>query len=364
MLRGMGLACALLVTACGCSKPSDAPLRMALEKFSLDDSQPLAAMDRPSAVRTDAPDEKLTWLALGKELSRQSAGADAAGEPSSFPASLPASFSTTQPAGTAASRPATTAGRPADRTNLRPYVPWPIRRGPAYPGDFWTSFGRDSKELPLTLWSDTVAAFTNPVTLVGMGFVAATGIVLASVADNPVEDYRERHGMWMNHFWDNAFDAGGNPGTHFAIAWPMYFTTLATGDVKDYEISKTLINALIINDLLTLGLKVAVHNKSPNGDILGWPSGHTSSSFAFATVITEEYGPLVGAPFLTFATFVGIERVDARNHDFSDVISGGIMGIAIAHGVVQNHKGKVWGFEVVPYIPPDGGAGIALLKQW
>ena len=98
--------------------------------------------------------------------------------------------------------------------------------------------------------------------------------------------------------------------------------SLAGHDVKSYETSKTLISALIINGLADIALKEAVRTRSPNGDPLGWPSGHTSSSFTVATVIYEEYGPLAGVPLFAFASFVGYERIDARNHDFSDVISG------------------------------------------
>ena len=160
-------------------------------------------------------------------------------------------------------------------------------------------------------------------------------------------------------------DVGGNPGLHFGVAGAMYFASLANGDVKTYETSKALINALAINGLTTLALKGLAHTDSPNGDPFGWPSGHTSSTFCLATVMHEAYGPVVGVPLFIFASFVGYERIDARNHDFNDVISGAIIGIAIGHAVMKNHQPKILGFEVIPWSDPaNNSVGIALVKEF
>jgi hypothetical protein len=220
--------------------------------------------------------------------------------------------------------------------------------------------------MPQTLWDDTKATFTNPWSLGGIAAAGAAGIALsASGTDNQVSDHFTRHGSQLNTFWDTVGDVGGNPGTHFAVAGAMYFTSLARMDKVNYEKSTTLINALAINGLSTLALKGLVRTRSPNGDPWGWPSGHTSSSFTFATVIFEEYGPWVGAPFLAFATYVGYERIDARNHDFSDVISGALLGMAIGHAVAQNHMPRILGFDIIPTVDPARDAvGVAAVKRW
>jgi len=81
-------------------------------------------------------------------------------------------------------------------------------------------------------------------------------------------------------------------------------------------------------------------------------------------VLHEAYGPWVGIPLFAFASYVGYERIDARNHDFSDVLSGMLIGIAIGHAVSQNHQPKIFGFDVIPYAAPSGGAGVALVKRF
>jgi membrane-associated phospholipid phosphatase len=250
----------------------------------------------------------------------------------------------------------------------RPYTPWRERVGPAYPDDRLRSFGRWAQEMPETLWDDTKATFTNAWSLVGLALaIAARPALHSSGVDERVVEHYQRHGNSMNGFWDSVGDAGGHPGLHFGIAGVMYFTSLLQGDVKTYERSKTLLNALSLNGLVTLALKGIMHTEVPNGGEFGWPSGHTSSTFCFAAVMYNEYGPWVGVPLYLFAAYVGWERVDAQNHDFSDVISGALLGIAIGHAVSANHgeRLKVLGMDVVPWADPSrGAAGLALAKSW
>ncbi len=337
----------------GCSAPNDSSISRAISHYSSAGVQPAIVAQAPAA----APMLSGGWLAQSREIAQaeRDSKADNGAAAASGPSSRPAAGGT---AGTGVDD-----GRDGHATLN--YVPWRERYGPAYPGDFWRSFGRYAKELPLTLWDDTEATFTNPVSLVGFGLAGAAGIAIAgSGADDEVSDHTHKHGSQLNGFWDSVGDAGGNPWTHFAAAGAFYFYTLGAGDEKNYEVAQTLLNALMINGLVTESLKTAVNTRSPNGDPRGWPSGHESSSFCVATVMYEEYGPYVGVPMFAFASFVGYERIDARNHDFSDVVSGALIGMAIGHAVAKNHKMRIAGLELAPYVDDRGGVGLALIKQW
>ncbi len=243
-------------------------------------------------------------------------------------------------------------------------VHWSKRRGPAYKGDLLRSFGRDAKEFPALVWDDTRFAFTDPTTLIALAVSGGAGYATHKAMDDRVQDHYRRTGSDLPKFWDDVGDIGGSPGMHFALAGLMYFASQHTGDVKAYETSKAMLSALSINGMLNVGLKASLHTESPNGDPWGWPSGHTSSSVCFATVMHEAYGPWVGIPLYAFAGFVGYQRIDARNHDFSDVISGAIIGWAIGHAVMRNHVPRIFGFDVIPYINPDGASGLGLTKRF
>ena len=125
-------------------------------------------------------------------------------------------------------------------------------------------------------------------------------------------------------------------------------------------------SALIITDLSTVFLKLcAADSKSPNGDFYAWPSGHMSSTMAVATVLSDAYGPLVGVPAYAFCVFEGIQRLDSREHQFSDVIFGAGLGFVVAHTIMKEHRPEVGGGEIIPWVNPDtGSSGIGWLKTF
>ena len=245
-------------------------------------------------------------------------------------------------------------------------LPWRQRRGPARPGRFWASLGSDALEWPETLVDDVGATATNGVSLVLFAVAGAGGAALAnSDADDKVNDHYEKHGAQLGSFADDFGEISGNAALHFGIAGSAYLTALAFEDDQTYRSAKTMINALTLTGVTTLGLKAAVGKKRPSGKRGGWPSGHASSSFCFATVVCHEYGPWPGAGAYALATFSAYRRIDSQYHYLSDVVSGAIIGVAFGHAVAGNHKLEVLGMDVVPYVHPRTGAtGLALTRQW
>ncbi len=326
------LGCILL--AAGCSGPAGHNIDASLVEYEA--SRPTDKA--PATIETDAMEvrpaeakiQPIDWLAKGEQMEKQAR--------QSSRAKLPAGE----------------------------FVPWRKRRGPAYPGDFWRSFGRDAKELVPTAWDDTVATFKDKWALAGFAAAVVAGVAIdAADWNGSTADHYEKKRSQLNTDWDNVGDVGGNPGLHFAVAGAMYFTTLAKNDTKNYEISKTLINALAVNGIVTMALKGIANSDSPNDDPMGWPSGHTSSTFCFASVMHRAYGPWVGMPLYAFATFVGYERIDARNHDLNDVVSGALIGLVIGHAVFQNHEPRIFGMELQPWVDPESNAvGLSLTKRW
>lgn len=84
---------------------------------------------------------------------------------------------------------------------------------------------------------------------------------------------------------------------------------------------------------LTTGiLKRTINQRRPHkGDRLSFPSGHTSTAFAFAGVILYEYENVyysVGA--FAMATIVGLSRINDNAHYLHDVVFGATLGMAYA----------------------------------
>jgi hypothetical protein len=229
---------------------------------------------------------------------------------------------------------------------------------------FWDNVKRDVKDMPHDLWHDTKRVYTNPVSvgLLAAG-VGGSIAVKESGPDDTVEDhYRPGHHTFSDG-WRDFFDAYGNPGTHFAIAGAWYVLGEQLQDDKTYNVSKTLASALIINGISTYAGQAASWDRAPNGSWGTWPSGHTSSSFCIASVMDEAYGHVVGVPMYGLATLVAMERLDDRNHYFSDVVMGGVLGLVVGHSVASGRDPEFFGWKILPYANPEGSSGVAFLKS-
>ncbi len=237
------------------------------------------------------------------------------------------------------------------------------RSGPL-PG-FWGTVRRDVEEMPSQLWEDGKAVYTSPEKLVVFGLTYGGSLaVQQSGVDDTVEDHFSGHRTFKNN-WRDGFAAVGNPGTHFGLAGLWYLIGQQKMDEKTYEVGKTLFSALAINGLTTMAGQAASWDRSPNGEWGTFPSGHTSSSFTFASVMHEAYGPWVGAPLYALSALVGYERLESGEHYLSDVIMGAVMGLVIGHTVAGEHKLEFLGGRIAPFVDPyTQTSGLAWVKSF
>ena len=82
-----------------------------------------------------------------------------------------------------------------------------------------------------------------------------------------------------------------------------------------------------------------------------------------ASVLHQAYGHLVGVPLYGLATMVAIERLDSEEHYFSDVVMGAVLGTVVGHSVASGRDPEFFGWKIVPYANPEGGAGVAFMKS-
>ena len=230
---------------------------------------------------------------------------------------------------------------------------------------------RDVKAMPHDLWRDTKRVYANPVNLVILGSAYAGSLAIQeSGPDSTVEHHFNREHDWQaphhtfKEDWRDAFAAAGNPGTHFALAGLWYLIGQQSMDDKTYEVGKTLFSALAINGVTVMLGQAATYDRAPNGERGTFPSGHTSSAFVFASVMHEAYGHVVGVPLYALATLVGYERLDDREHYFSDVCMGAVLGTVIGHSVASGRDPEFFGWKVLPLASPTTGSGVAFVKTF
>jgi PAP2 superfamily protein len=122
-----------------------------------------------------------------------------------------------------------------------------------------------------------------------------------------------------------------------------------------------LIDAQIVNGVLTQGLKAATHRRRPNGGAHAFPSGHTSATFATAEVIREHYGWKWGMPLYAVGGYVSVSRMVDDKHWASDVIFGTAIGIIAGRAVSFAHRQQR--VSVTPSLLPGGFAVVGSIRR-
>ena len=112
----------------------------------------------------------------------------------------------------------------------------------------------------------------------------------------------------------------------FAIPAAAYGSTYY---MDDKEGRQQFYYSFATNLAATQVLKSVIDKERPNGrDEDSFPSGHTSVAFQGASFIHKRYGLEYSIPAYIGAGFVAYSRVEADEHDVTDVLAGAALGIA------------------------------------
>jgi len=167
---------------------------------------------------------------------------------------------------------------------------------------------------------------------------------------------------------------------------------LVTDSARERQTSMMLTEAIITSGVWTGALKWAAGRERPReaheyaGDwagpgafadddgipgrgFLSFPSGHTSSAFAVATVFAHQYPSHGIVPVLAYgsATAMGYSRIVLGAHWLSDVAVGALLGVGCARQVISTHDGgeprdgREWHLGVDFH---DGRRGVTLSRNF
>lgn len=107
-------------------------------------------------------------------------------------------------------------------------------------------------------------------------------------------------------------------------------------DQRSKELSLMMLKATAYSGLTTDLMKKVFNETRPNGGQNSFPSGHTTSAFAFASVVAMNHNIYAGIAATSLATFVGLSRINDKKHYVHDVIAGATIGTAFGVGLYNN----------------------------
>jgi membrane-associated phospholipid phosphatase len=154
-------------------------------------------------------------------------------------------------------------------------------------------------------------------------------------------------------------ESTGNGWAQGGAALTTFLMACATGNPRLRTVGADLVQAQIVTSIVTHGLKIGVARTRPDHGRFSFPSGHSSATFANATVLQRHFGWKVGIPAYAFATYIAASRLPANSHYLSDVIFGAALGIAAGRTVTLGRgPGR---FAMAPTATP-AGVGLSFTK--
>ncbi len=182
--------------------------------------------------------------------------------------------------------------------------------------------------------------------------MAAGGVLtgLSVIPEQNIEAYFD-HGT----HWGTWTEPGRYVGSSVFVggASALLFTvSRRSHDRRFRSFSYAAVQGMVVNEALVQAIKPLVHRERPNHrDKRAFPSGHSATSFMFATVLTEHYGWRAGVPGYLVASYVATTRLSDSKHHLSDVVAGAVIGGIVGHTVthrMKRHEDSRFGWWVTP----------------
>ena len=129
---------------------------------------------------------------------------------------------------------------------------------------------------------------------------------------------------------DRVFEPGemaGNGLVQGGAAVATYAVGRFMKSTKGTAVGADLVRAQLLNAALTHAVKLSVGRARPDGGRYSFPSGHSSSSFAFASVLERHLGWKVAVPAYSLAAYVAASRLQENRHFATDIVFGAAVGM-------------------------------------
>jgi membrane-associated phospholipid phosphatase len=125
-------------------------------------------------------------------------------------------------------------------------------------------------------------------------------------------------------------------------------------------VGRDVVRAQVLSQAMVQTVKFTVRRERPDGsNRQSFPSGHSASAFATATVLHRHYGWKLGVPAYLAGSYVALARMAWNRHHATDVVMGAGFGIASARTVTMSVGKTRLNLGVQPQV---GGASINFTK--
>lgn len=215
-------------------------------------------------------------------------------------------------------------------------------------------------------WTDTKAIVVSPVkwdskdwTKLGVFVVTESGL---SFADQSVKDFFQSHKNNTESFISTHILEGFGAEHSFIVISGILTYGMLAKDKKYVSTALLAFESFALASLVTRIPKTLVGRERPdnangdgpyviNGPLHGnsFPSGHTTASFAVASVIATQFRDSKWIPVAAYsvAGLAGLSRIYDNKHWLTDVVAGATIGTLV--GNLVSHRTSNSKLTVVPF---------------
>ena len=213
-----------------------------------------------------------------------------------------------------------------------------------------------------------VAPFIIPAVFVGYGLMGSGNNFINDIDRNTRERLVERHAL---------FSLKADDYLRYVPAAAVYGLHLSgvTGKNSVVDATGNYVVSMAISMSVVSFTKKISHRLRPDGTTYdAFPSGHTSTSFASAEFLNQEYkdiSPFIGYAGYAVALTTGVFRLYNNRHWVTDVVAGAGVGIAstkLGYLLYPHLKRALFGknetnFSLVP-LYQEGKAGLSFAGRF
>lgn len=147
--------------------------------------------------------------------------------------------------------------------------------------------------------------------------------------DEPVYEQLQQVNLFPQEFW-TAVSVLGDARVHLALSMLLCLNGIDLGFDLFHALFYNAVNTALIKVTTgmarpELGLGPGFYGPNLDSAYAAMPSGHTSSSFATAAVLSE-YFPTLETTWYTAAGLIGLSRIFLEQHWPSNVVLGAVVG--------------------------------------
>jgi len=174
----------------------------------------------------------------------------------------------------------------------------------------------------------------------------------------------DREGVNNGFNIPTALFESGNLIGQFTFQVSAGFATYGIGKVahneKTADVGRDIVRAQLLSQTLVQTVKYTVRRERPDrSNNKSFPSGHSASAFATATVLQRHYGWKIGVPAYGLGGYIALARMAWNRHHATDVVMGAGFGIASARTVTMSLAKSQFNVGVQPQ---TGGASLNFTK--